>query len=162
MSPTFLVKYTVPDTTTKNRKMKPTETASTKHYSTSRHLFYFLFLSIIFLFLLSSLPDSNIENHTSEQLKIDEKKLDVKPIHSLSSSVIKVREYTVPGVDHVYHISLRKSGRIWVSDLTGNLVQTDLQGHQLQKIQTSGKYGYHTVTQDGDLIYTKKTRSLIR
>lgn len=56
---------TVPDTTTKNRKMKPTETASTKHYSTSRHLFYFLFLSIIFLFLLSSLPDSNkrtIEN----------------------------------------------------------------------------------------------------
>uniref|UniRef100_A0A8W8LTJ4 Tripartite motif-containing protein 2 n=1 Tax=Magallana gigas TaxID=29159 RepID=A0A8W8LTJ4_MAGGI len=69
--------------------------------------------------------------------------------------------YTVPGVSSVYHISLGKSGRLWVSDGIGNLVQTDLQGNQLQKIQTSIGYGYHTVTQDGGLIYTNKHNKVI-
>lgn len=66
----------------------------------------------------------------------------------------QARKYKVPGVDRVYHISLDKSGRLWVSDLTGNLVKTDLQGNLLQRIQTGGKHSYHTVTQDGDLMFT--------
>eukprot|EP00105_Crassostrea_gigas_P042683 XP_019926831.1 PREDICTED: uncharacterized protein LOC105337820 [Crassostrea gigas] len=100
---------------------------------------------------------------TRKQRKQDKEKSDMKQTLSLSSSVTKVREYTVPGVGSVYHISLGKSGRLWVSDhdWRGNLVQTDLQGNQLQKIQTSGGYGYHTVTQDGDLIYTDRVNKVI-
>ncbi|XP_065938679.1 tripartite motif-containing protein 3 [Magallana gigas] len=93
---------------------------------------------------------------TGKQRKQDREKYDVKQTLSLSPSV------TVPGVDDVLHISLGKSGRLWVSDDVGNLVQTDLQGNQLQKIQTSGRdEGYHTVTQDGDLIYTDKDNKVI-
>ncbi|XP_052684804.1 uncharacterized protein LOC128164827 [Crassostrea angulata] len=99
---------------------------------------------------------------TGKEMKQDKEKSDVKQTLSLSSSVTKVRKYTVPGVDSVYHISLDKSGRFWASDESGNLVQIDLQGNQLQKIQTSGGHqGYHTVTQDGDLIYTDRKNKVI-
>uniref|UniRef100_K1QIZ2 B box-type domain-containing protein n=1 Tax=Magallana gigas TaxID=29159 RepID=K1QIZ2_MAGGI len=97
-----------------------------------------------------------------KEMKQDKKKSDVKQTLPLSSSVTKVREYKVPGVDSVYHLSLGKSGRLWASGDDGNLVQTDPEGNQLQKIQTSGKdEGYHTVTQDGDLIYTDKCNKVI-
>ncbi|XP_052690122.1 uncharacterized protein LOC128168069 [Crassostrea angulata] len=100
--------------------------------------------------------------YTGEQRKQDREKSDMKQTLSLSSSVTKVKEYTVPGVGSVYHLSLGKSGRLWGSDENGNLVQTDLQGNQLQKIQTSGKYdGYHTVTQNGNLIFTDRKNKVI-
>eukprot|EP00105_Crassostrea_gigas_P046466 XP_019930614.1 PREDICTED: transcription intermediary factor 1-beta-like [Crassostrea gigas] len=128
----LLGRITVPNTKPENRKIKPMETAST-------HL-----------------------KPTEKQGKQDREKSDVKQTLSLSSSVTKVREYTVPGFYHVLHISLGKSGRLWFSDLFGNLVQTDLQGNQIQKIKTSGRdEGYHTVTQDGDLIYTDKQNKVI-
>ncbi|XP_052685877.1 protein PML-like [Crassostrea angulata] len=120
-----------PNTKPYNRRIKPMETASTQ-------------LKL-----------------TGKQMRRDAEKSDVKQKLSLSSSVTKVREYTVPGVGRVYHISLGKSGRLWFSDDRRNLVQTDLQGNQLQKIQTSGGYGYHTVTQDGDLIYTDRKNKVI-
>eukprot|EP00105_Crassostrea_gigas_P038824 XP_019922972.1 PREDICTED: uncharacterized protein LOC109618815 [Crassostrea gigas] len=91
----------------------------------------------------------------------DREKSDMKQTLSLSSFFTKVKEYEVPGVNNVCHISLGKSGRLWASDDDGSLVQTDLQGNQLQKIQTSGDYGYHTVTQDGCLIYTDKDKKVI-
>uniref|UniRef100_K1Q861 Tripartite motif-containing protein 3 n=1 Tax=Magallana gigas TaxID=29159 RepID=K1Q861_MAGGI len=128
----LLGRITVTNAKPENRKIKPMETASTQL------------------------------KPTGKQRKQDREKSDVKQTLSLSSSVTKVREYTVPGVDNVYHISLGKSGRLWVSDCFGNLVQTDLQGNQLQKIQTSGRdESYHTVTQDGDLIYTDKLNKVI-
>uniref|UniRef100_K1Q1W3 Tripartite motif-containing protein 2 n=1 Tax=Magallana gigas TaxID=29159 RepID=K1Q1W3_MAGGI len=99
---------------------------------------------------------------TGKQMRRDAEKSDMKQTLSLSSSVTKVREYKVPGVDNVSHISLGKLGRLWASGDNGNLVQTDLQGNQLQKIQTSvGDDGYHTVTQDGDLIFTDKKNKVI-
>uniref|UniRef100_A0A8W8JBV0 B box-type domain-containing protein n=1 Tax=Magallana gigas TaxID=29159 RepID=A0A8W8JBV0_MAGGI len=99
---------------------------------------------------------------TGKQTRRDVEESDVKPTLSLSSSVTKVREYTVPGVDRVCHVSLGKSGRLWASNESGNLVHTDLQGDQLQKIRTSGRdEGYHTVTQDGDLIYTDRKNKVI-
>uniref|UniRef100_A0A8W8JBL2 B box-type domain-containing protein n=1 Tax=Magallana gigas TaxID=29159 RepID=A0A8W8JBL2_MAGGI len=99
---------------------------------------------------------------TGKQTRRGVEESDVKPTLSLSSSVTKVREYTVPGVDRVYHISSGKSGKLWFSDCDGNLVQTDLKGNQVQKIQTSGgSQGYHTVTQDGDLIYTDRKNKVI-
>ncbi|XP_065938500.1 uncharacterized protein [Magallana gigas] len=99
---------------------------------------------------------------TGKQRKQDREKSDVKQTLSLSSSVTKVSEYKVPGVGAVYHISLGKSGRLWVSDNDLYLVQTDLQGNQLLILLTNGGYeGYHTVTQDGDLIYTDKNNKVI-
>ncbi|XP_078310238.1 uncharacterized protein LOC111132730 isoform X2 [Crassostrea virginica] len=99
---------------------------------------------------------------TEKQLEQTNEKSNVKQTLSLSSSVTKVREYSVPGVNSAYHVSVDKSGRLWVSNVRGNLVQTDLQGNQLQKIQTSGVWeGYHTATQDGDLIYTDKDKKMI-
>ncbi|XP_052677259.1 uncharacterized protein LOC128158446 [Crassostrea angulata] len=128
----LLGKITIPKFKPENRKIKPMETVSIQLKSTGK------------------------------QRKQDREKSDVKQTLSLSSSFTKVREYTVPGVRDVYHISLGKSGRLWGSDGSGNLVQTDLQGNQLQKIQTSGRdEGYHTVTQDGDLIYTDKYNKVI-
>ncbi|XP_034306134.2 E3 ubiquitin-protein ligase TRIM71-like [Magallana gigas] len=128
----LLGRITLPNTKPENRKIKPMETASTQM------------------------------KPTGKQRKQDREKSDVKQTLSLSSSVTKVREYTVPGVRYVFHISLGKSGRLWVSYSSGNLVQTDLQGNQLQKIQTSGgSEGYHTVTQDGDLVYTDRGHKII-
>ncbi|XP_052679278.1 E3 ubiquitin-protein ligase TRIM71-like [Crassostrea angulata] len=128
----LLGRITVPNAIPENRKIKPMETASTQL------------------------------KPTEKQRKQDREKSDVKQTLSRFPSVTKVREYTVPGVDGVNHISLGKSGRLWVSDNIGNLVQTDLQGNQLQKIQTSGELeGYHTVTQDGDLIYTDQDNKVI-
>ncbi|XP_065922852.1 E3 ubiquitin-protein ligase TRIM71-like [Magallana gigas] len=99
---------------------------------------------------------------TEKQNKQDREKSERKQTLSLCSSVTKVGEYTVPGVDNVCHISLGKSGTLWASDDKGNLIQTDLQGNLLQKIQTNGRFqGYHIFTQDGDLIYTDKRNKII-
>uniref|UniRef100_A0A8W8J2A0 B box-type domain-containing protein n=1 Tax=Magallana gigas TaxID=29159 RepID=A0A8W8J2A0_MAGGI len=128
----LLGRITVPDTKPENRKIKPMETAVSTQLK-----------------------------HTEKHNKQDREKSAMKQTLSLCSSGTKVREYTVPGVDCVWHISLGKSGRLWASDDNGNLVQTDLKGNPLQKIQTSGGHGYHTVTQDGDLIYTDKWNKII-
>ncbi|XP_062597972.1 protein PML-like [Saccostrea cucullata] len=99
---------------------------------------------------------------TSQQTKQDKHvKSDKKQTLSLSASVTKVREFNVPGVDNVYHVSLDQSDRLWISDNDGNLVQIDLQGNVIQKIKTSGGSGYHTVTQDGDLIFTDQYKKVI-
>nr|XP_034312101.1 uncharacterized protein LOC109619492 isoform X2 [Crassostrea gigas] len=128
----LLGRVTAPDTKPENRKIKPMETASTQL------------------------------KPTEQQKKQDREKSDIKQTLSLSSSVTKVREYTVPGVNNVHHISLGKAGRLWVSDDDSSLVQIDLQGNQPQVIHSSrGSEGYHTVTQDGDLIYTDKKNKVI-
>ena len=94
---------------------------------------------------------------TEKQLKQSEEENDKKQTLSVSCSVTKVREYSVRGIGNVWHVSLDKLERLWVSDSNGNLVQIDLQGNLLHKIQTSGEFeGYHTATQDGDFIYRQK------
>nr|XP_022340402.1 E3 ubiquitin-protein ligase TRIM71-like [Crassostrea virginica] len=98
---------------------------------------------------------------TEKQLEQSKEKSDMKQTLSLSSSVTKVREYSVPGVAKAIHVTFDKSGRLWVSDRRGNLVQADLQGNQLQKIKTSAGFGYHTATMDGELIYTDKYKKVI-
>ncbi|XP_062614740.1 uncharacterized protein LOC134276507 [Saccostrea cucullata] len=99
----------------------------------------------------------------SKQTKQDkDMKSDKKQTLSLSASVTKVREFHVPSVRNVFHVSLDQSGRLWISDSIGNLVQTDLQGNVIQKIETSGgSEGYHTVTQDRDLIFTDQNKNVI-
>nr|XP_034312107.1 uncharacterized protein LOC117684379 [Crassostrea gigas] len=97
---------------------------------------------------------------TEQQRKQDREKSAMKL--SPSSSVTKVMEYTVPCVNNVCHISLGKSGRLWASNDGGKLVETDLQENQPQIIQTSNEYGYHTATEDGDLIFTDRKNKLIK
>jgi hypothetical protein len=93
----------------------------------------------------------------STKMKQDRhKECDVTQTLSLSPSVTEVRKFIVPGVSRTFHISMNKTGKFWVSDEEGNLVQSDLQGSQIQKIQTRCGYGYHTVTQDEELIFTDK------
>ncbi|XP_065942742.1 E3 ubiquitin-protein ligase TRIM71-like [Magallana gigas] len=99
---------------------------------------------------------------TRKLKKADGDELEVKQKLSLSSSINNVKEYIVPGVDIVCHISGGKSGILWVSNASGNLVQTDLQGKQLQMIKTSGEIeGYHNVTLDGDLIFIDRKKRII-
>ncbi|XP_062619554.1 uncharacterized protein LOC134281104 [Saccostrea cucullata] len=98
---------------------------------------------------------------THKQMKEDRKKSDKKQTMSLSASVTKVREFYVPDVDGVCHVSLDQSDRLWISDSWGNLVQLDLQGNVIQKIKTNGGGGYHTVTQDRGLIFTDQGRNVI-
>ena len=127
----LLGKVKLPDTEPEKRKIKPMEIASTQLKCTGQQM----------------------EQHI--------KKSDMKQTLSLSSSVTKVREYSVPDVDNACHVSVDKSGRLWVSDSRGILVQTDLQGKQLQEIQTSGGSLRHTATQYGDLIYTDRDKKTI-
>ncbi|XP_062615973.1 tripartite motif-containing protein 2-like [Saccostrea cucullata] len=99
---------------------------------------------------------------THKQMKEDREKSDKKQTMSLSASVTKVRKFNVPGVRNVSHVSLDQSGRLWISDRYGNLVQTDLQGNVIQKIKTSGEdEGYHTVTQDRGLIFTDQIKKVV-
>nr|XP_022339911.1 tripartite motif-containing protein 55-like isoform X3 [Crassostrea virginica] len=128
----LLGKVNVPNTKPEKRKIQPMEAVTTHMKSTEKKL----------------------EQSTE--------KSDVKQTLSLSSSVTKVREYSVPGVVNAFHVSVDKSDRLWVSDDKGNLIQTDLQGNQLQKIQTRGQSaGWHTVTQDGNLIYIDRDKKVI-
>jgi hypothetical protein len=108
-------------------------------------------------------PSTLVKSPSKQKKEDSYKNFCVKQTLSLSPSVIAVREFNVPGVNHTFHISLDKSGRLWASDNEGNLVQTDLQGNQLQKIQTTGRqYGYHAVTQDEELIFTDSDDKVIR
>lgn len=52
-------------------------------------------------------------------------------------SVTKVKDIMIPGISQTYHISLDKSSKLWVSDHSGHLVQTDFHGNLIQKIQVS-------------------------
>uniref|UniRef100_K1Q666 Tripartite motif-containing protein 2 n=1 Tax=Magallana gigas TaxID=29159 RepID=K1Q666_MAGGI len=150
----LLGRVTVPDTKPESRKIKPMETASTQ-YNTHNYTLYLMgFLLLVFL-LISGL---DIDNHTWKQ---NDEKSGVKLMLSLSSSVTKVRKYIVPDVDSVLHISLGKSGRLWVSGDKDNLFQIDPEGNRRKQIQSSVGFGYHTVTQDGDLIYTDEKNNVI-
>nr|XP_022308899.1 uncharacterized protein LOC111114735 isoform X2 [Crassostrea virginica] len=99
---------------------------------------------------------------TEKQSEQSKEKSDMKQTLSLSSSVTKVREYSVPRIYRALHILVDKSDRLWVSDDRGNLVQTDLQGNLLQMIKTSGgSDGYHTAAKDGGLIFTDQDNKVI-
>ncbi|XP_062603650.1 tripartite motif-containing protein 2-like [Saccostrea cucullata] len=108
-------------------------------------------------------PIATSMKSTSEKTKLDKHvKSDKKQTLSLSASVTKVREFNVPGVDDVHHVSQDQPDRLWISDQNGNLIQTNLQGNVIQKIETSGtSEGYHTVTQDRGLIFTDEIKKVI-
>ncbi|XP_062566183.1 uncharacterized protein LOC134228547 [Saccostrea cucullata] len=82
-------------------------------------------------------------------------------LRQLRQSPCKVREFNVRGVYKEYQVSLNQSDRLWISDNAGYLVQIDLQRDVIQKLQTSGKKGYHTLTQDGNLIFTDRNKNVI-
>lgn len=93
--------------------------------------------------------------------------MDTKEDDKQEKKIIKVREYKAPLVGNLSHISLGKSGRLWLSYDDGKLVETDLHGKRLPKkeslpkIKSSGGLGFHTVTKDGNLVYTNKDNKTI-
>jgi hypothetical protein len=107
-------------------------------------------------------PSPSVKSTSVQKKQNRHKKPDVKQTLSLSPSVTEVRKFSVADVRHIYHMSLEKSGRVWASDQVGTLVQTNLQGNQLQKIQTRWGYGYHTVTQDGELLFTDDDNNVLK
>jgi hypothetical protein len=131
----LLGKINIKDTKAEARKIKPMEIVS---------------------------PSTSVKSTSKQKERDSYKKSDVKQKLSLSPSVTEVRTFNVPGVDGTYHMSLGKSGRFWASDYKGNLVQSDLHRTQLQAMQTSGEGGYHTVTQDGELIFTDRRSKVIK
>lgn len=79
-------------------------------------------------------------------------------------TVTKVGEYTVPDVGNVHHFSYtpNRPGKLWVSDKEGKLVLLDRQTRKVSIIQTSQTggwewHGFHTVTNNGDLIYIDRS-----
>lgn len=88
---------------------------------------------------------------------------DVTQPLSLPYFMTQLRNFKVSGVLNVFHMSIDVSGKRWVSDNIGNLVEIDLQGNQLQSFQASvGSEGYHTMSQNGDLMYTDGDNKMIK
>ena len=94
---------------------------------------------------------------------------------TLSSSVTEVAELKVPNINGGYHMSIDStSGKIWLSDMVGNLLQIDLERNRVGKFvqiylkgnrprgdKFSRGCGYHKVTQSGFLIYTDKDKKVV-
>uniref|UniRef100_A0A8W8I396 B box-type domain-containing protein n=1 Tax=Magallana gigas TaxID=29159 RepID=A0A8W8I396_MAGGI len=99
---------------------------------------------------------------TSKEVKQDYPKASTTQQTWSLTAGTKIKELTVPDIECIFHVSLDKSDKLWVSDNTGNIFQVDFQGNMLQKICTSLQgFGYHTVTQDGDFIYTDREKKVI-
>ena len=58
----------------------------------------------------------------------------------------------IPDLESCHHISLLKSGDMWLSDYFGNLVLMDSSGRRLKHVNCSGGYGFHDVTKTGELM----------
>ncbi|XP_062613856.1 uncharacterized protein LOC134275605 [Saccostrea cucullata] len=52
------------------------------------------------------------------------------------------------------HISCAALNTMWVSDMSGSLILLDFKGKVLKRIKTRSGAGFHTMTQDGKLLYT--------
>jgi hypothetical protein len=96
---------------------------------------------------------STVVQSTVTQKRQDLQKLSEMTTVCLSSAATEFMEIRVPGDIYIHHISIDKSGRLWVSGNEGNLVQIDRYGNELQKIQTSAGMSSHTVTLDGEVVF---------
>ncbi|MES1923277.1 hypothetical protein MHBO_004824, partial [Bonamia ostreae] len=90
-----------------------------------------------------------------------------RPRFSLACNcnIVKIKETPMPKIRSVHHLSFTPSGEVWVSDDHGNLVLSDLQGNLIQEFSTDvlPTTGSHTVTADGELLYTDyKNRAIHR
>nr|XP_011413052.2 uncharacterized protein LOC105317856 [Crassostrea gigas] len=118
--------------------------------------------------LLGSVSDLDIKPENREKVAFRELKLTEKQRKQdkgTSSSVTKLREFRVPGVDNICHITVDMSGKFWVSDSRGMLIHIDLQGSPLlfAEMKTSGSYeGFHTTTRDGEMIYTEVNDKVVK
>ncbi|XP_061195250.1 uncharacterized protein LOC133203491 [Saccostrea echinata] len=74
----------------------------------------------------------------------------------LSSSVTSVQSITVPELSEISHVTPMVSDKFWANDYNGNLIQSNMEGHILQKLKISsiGARCVHAVTMRGELLYT--------
>ncbi|XP_062596338.1 uncharacterized protein LOC134257761, partial [Saccostrea cucullata] len=78
-------------------------------------------------------------------------------------SVTKVSEKTIQE-EGMSHLSLLPPNKFWANGRSGDdLIQYDIEGNILQKISTSMIYmqGTHTVTTEGDLLYTDFNKNTV-
>ncbi|XP_061185013.1 uncharacterized protein LOC133193028 [Saccostrea echinata] len=105
--------------------------------------------------------DKSFFNEESYGKKIENPRKEKRT--TLSSSIIQVRDITVPGLCYTCHISLDKSNRLWVSDLNGHLIQTNLLGTQERAVKGSAiGAANHTVSEGGDLLFIDNQNSTIQ
>ncbi|XP_062576219.1 uncharacterized protein LOC134264009 [Saccostrea cucullata] len=91
-------------------------------------------------------------------------KVNPRPDKQVTFSVSMIKEIMVPRISFLFHISLETSKRFWVSSFDEYLVQTDLQGNLLHKLQITGgimRVGCHTVTKEGDLLFADRKNKCI-
>ena len=102
------------------------------------------------------------------QMVLDRGGAEGTPTLSLSTPAT----YRIPLVSNAFHVSLEKSNKFWVSDGVERnfhpkcvpknyLVQTNPEGAVLYQIQPSGGEGYHTVTDEENLIYADRVKKVI-
>lgn len=80
----------------------------------------------------------------------------------LMSSPELYQSFRVLGVDRCYHISCETSQLVWVSKDKKNLFLTSTDGDTLHNLNDfkSGLYGFHTVNDEGELIYIEKNYNI--
>jgi hypothetical protein len=83
--------------------------------------------------------------------------------YSSNGSPVKCLEFKVPSTD-LRHISCLSVDKVWVGDKKGKIMLMDKTGNKLDEFKTdaSSLFGYHTVTEDGDLLYIDKSNKSIK
>ncbi|XP_062568080.1 uncharacterized protein LOC134230331 [Saccostrea cucullata] len=79
-----------------------------------------------------------------------------------SKQTLRVRNIDLSVFKDIFHITRMKSGNFWASDWVGNLIEFDSKG-KLQKQITTGRssYGYHAVTNEGELLYAEREKKAV-
>lgn len=90
----------------------------------------------------------------------DKTKIKPEMVLRRSAAVKKLKEINVNGVHDGCHISF-DIDRLWVSDTRCVIVQADLHGKLLQKINAAGGEGYHSTNKARDLLFADKERRVI-
>lgn len=104
----------------------------------------------------------DIDNMTLDTKQKIPDKTTIKPEMLLrrSAAVEKLKEINVNGVHDGCHISF-DNDRLWVSDTRCVIVQADLHGKSLQKLNTAGGEGYHSTNKARDLLFADKDKRVI-
>ncbi|XP_062584263.1 uncharacterized protein LOC134245996 [Saccostrea cucullata] len=128
---------------------------------------YASFLSLDLETRLAELKDApKIKEISFPTLK--ENNIKKKDIENMFSSVSLKKELNAPGcillngITKGFHLSYQKSGRIWMSDFYRSLLQTDIDGNILNKLDVKGGgVGFHTVSIEGELLFTDQENGCV-
>jgi sugar lactone lactonase YvrE len=80
-----------------------------------------------------------------------------------TDSLVKFLEFKMPSSD-LCHVSCLSVDKVWVGDEKGRIMLMDKTGNKIEEIKTDtyDLFGYHAVTEDGDLLYINKSYNSIK